>query len=58
MTRADSMYGSARTAITDARTTRANAGAYTMPIASIALLRLGPSRPAMTIGPTVIGGTK
>ena len=53
--RADSTNGKPITSRTAPRTTRANAGAITMPIAIIAFLRFGPSRPAITIASTSPG---
>ena len=53
--RADSTNGKPITSSTEPRTTRANAGVITMPIAIIALRRFGPSRPAITIASTSPG---
>ena len=53
--RADSTNGKPITSSTAPRTTRAKAGAITIPIAIIALRRFGPSRPAITIASTSPG---
>ena len=50
--RVDSMYGNPITSSTAPRTTRAIAGVNTIPIAIIALRRLGPRSPAITIAKT------
>ncbi len=53
--RDDSTNGNPITSSTAPRTTRANAGAITMPIAIIAFRRFGPSSPAITIASTSPG---
>ena len=53
--RADSMKGKPITSSTAERTTRANAGVMMMPIAIIAFVRVGPSRPAIRIASTSPG---
>ena len=52
---ADSTNGKPITSSTEPRTTRANAGVITMPIAIIAFRRFGPSSPAITIASTSPG---
>ena len=53
--RAASMYGSRTTASVGPRAIRANVGAYTIPIASITLVRLGPRIAVMAIASTSAG---